>query len=509
MHQSINKLVIAGGGTAGWMAAALFKKMLPQHLHIELVESEDIGIIGVGEATIPPIQTFNSVLGIDEREFLRATQATLKLAIRFENWTTPGESYFHTFGAPGTNIGFSSFHHYWLRARAQGLTTSLWDFDLNYLCCKAQVFGKIDSPDPIYQMPYAYHFDSALYGRFLRARCEQSGVKRTEGKIARVEQDADSGNVIALLLESGERIAGDFFIDCTGMRGLLIQGALNTGYEDWNHWLPCDRALAVPSERFEKTLPYTRAIAHPAGWQWRIPLQHRNGNGLVYSSSHLSDQQAADTLMANLESPALGDPKPIKFRTGRSKLQWHKNVVAVGLSSGFLEPLESTSIHLIQSALVRLLKLFPQQGISDAARDQYNREAQIEYETVRDFIILHYFLNARSDSDFWQDLQRMAIPDRLSQKLALFKTTGAIVNDPLDIFLDSSWLQVMLGQGQMPQDFHPVARQPSDAQLQEMLQRIAATKQQPVKAFPSHDQFLREYLGSIAQAHKAAGAIGA
>lgn len=495
MQQRIKKLVIAGGGTAGWMAAALFKKMLPS-LDIVLVESEEIGIVGVGEATIPPIQTFNSVLGLDEREFLRETQATLKLAIQFENWKLPGERYFHTFGAPGTSIGFSGFHHYWLRARRQGMETSLWDYDLNYLCCQAQVFGKIDSKDPMYQMPYAYHFDSALYGRYLRGICERAGVTRREGKIAQVEQDPDSGNVLALHLQSGARIEGDFFIDCTGMHALLIQGALNTGYEDWKHWLPCDRALAVPSARFEKTLPYTRAIARSAGWQWRIPLQHRNGNGLVYSASHLSDQAAMDTLMANLDSEALGDPKLIQFRTGRSKLQWNKNVVAVGLSSGFLEPLESTSIHLIQSALVRLLKLFPNNNIQADARDQYNREAQLEYETVRDFIILHYHLNQRSDTDFWQDLQRMSVPERLAQKLALFKATGTIFNDPQDIFLDSSWLQVMLGQGVMPEDYHPAANLPSDAQLHDMLQRIGDAKRQPLQTFMGHDLFLRHYLGA-------------
>lgn len=495
MNTIIRKVVIAGGGTAGWMTAALLKKVLQHRVEVELVESEEIGIIGVGEATIPPIQTFNKFLGLDEPEFLRETKATVKLAIRFENWRKEGEQYYHTFGAPGASLGFSSFQHYWLRARKQGLTSSIWDYDLNYLCCEALAFSKFDTPDPMYQVPYAYHFDSALYGRYLRKLSEQAGVKRVEGKIKQVKLNSDSGYVQSLLMESGQELQGDLFIDCTGMRGLLIQDALQVGYEDWNHWLPCDRALAVPSERFEKTLPYTRAIARTAGWQWRIPLTHRNGNGLVYSSSYLSDDEAASTLLGNLESKAMADPKPIKFRTGRTKQQWCKNVIAVGLSSGFLEPLESTSIHLIQSAIVRLLKLFPNAAVTQAQVDEYNKESKLEYETVRDFIILHYYLNEKSDSPFWRELQAMAIPERLAGKIALFKATGNIFNDHLDIFLDSSWLQVMLGQGITPVDYHPSADVPSDEQLRTTLHRIAEAKRKPLTSLLNHDDFLRQYCG--------------
>lgn len=495
MNNIIKKIVIAGGGTAGWMTAALLKKVLQQRVEIQLVESEEIGIIGVGEATIPPIQTFNSVLGLHEPEFLRETKATIKMAIRFDNWKQQGDSYYHTFGAPGTTIGFSAFQHYWLRAQKQGLNTPIWDYDLNYLCCEAGVFGKFDSKDPLYQVPYAYHFDSALYGRYLRKISEQAGVVRTEGKIREVRLNPESGFVEALLMENGSEIQGDLFIDCSGMRGLLTQGALQTGYEDWSHWLPCDRALAVPSERFEKTLPYTRSIAHKAGWQWRIPLTHRNGNGLVYSSHHLSDDEATTILLSNLDSTALAEPKPIKFKTGRTLQQWNKNVVAVGLSSGFLEPLESTSIHLIQSAIVRLLKHFPNAGISQTQVDEYNRDSKHEYETVRDFIILHYHLNERDDSEFWRYLRNMPIPERLAHKIALFKETGAIMNDPGDIFLDSSWLQVMMGQGIMPRDYHPTADIPGAEQLQSMLARIASAKRQPLTQLPSHDEFLYQYAG--------------
>lgn len=495
MNNIIKKIVIAGGGTAGWMTAALLKKVLQQRVEIQLVESEEIGIIGVGEATIPPIQTFNSVLGLNEPEFLRETKATIKMAIRFDNWKQQGDSYYHTFGAPGTTIGFSAFQHYWLRAQKQGLNTPIWDYDLNYLCCEAGVFGKFDSKDPLYQVPYAYHFDSALYGRYLRKISEQAGVVRTEGKIREVRLNADSGFVEALLMENGSEIQGDLFIDCSGMRGLLTQGALQTGYEDWSHWLPCDRALAVPSERFEKTLPYTRSIAHKAGWQWRIPLTHRNGNGLVYSSHHLSDDEATTILLSNLDSAALAEPKPIKFKTGRTLQQWNKNVIAVGLSSGFLEPLESTSIHLIQSAIVRLLKHFPNAGISQTQVDEYNRDSKHEYETVRDFIILHYHLNERDDSEFWRYLRNMPIPERLAHKIALFQETGAVMNDPGDIFLDSSWLQVMMGQGIMPRDYHPTADIPGAEQLQSMLARIASAKRQPLTQLPSHDEFLHQYAG--------------
>lgn len=495
MNNIIKKIVIAGGGTAGWMTAALLKKVLQQRVEIQLVESEEIGIIGVGEATIPPIQTFNSVLGLHEPEFLRETKATIKMAIRFDNWKQQGDSYYHTFGAPGTTIGFSAFQHYWLRAQKQGLNTPIWDYDLNYLCCEAGVFGKFDSKDPLYQVPYAYHFDSALYGRYLRKISEQAGVVRTEGKIREVRLNTDSGFVEALLMENGSEIQGDLFIDCSGMRGLLTQGALQTGYEDWSHWLPCDRALAVPSERFEKTLPYTRSIAHNAGWQWRIPLTHRNGNGLVYSSQYLNDDEASTILLSNLDSAALAEPKPIKFKTGRTLQQWNKNVIAVGLSSGFLEPLESTSIHLIQSAIVRLLKHFPNVGISQTQVDEYNRDSKHEYETVRDFIILHYHLNERDDSEFWRYLRNMQIPERLAHKIALFKETGAIMNDPGDIFLDSSWLQVMMGQGIMPRDYHPTADIPGAEQLQSMLARIASAKRQPLTQLPSHDEFLHQYAG--------------
>jgi tryptophan halogenase len=495
MNTPIRKVVVVGGGTSGWMSAALLKRVLGERLDVELVESDTIGIVGVGEATIPPIQAYNAVLGLDEPEFLRETKATIKLAIRFENWRLPGEHYYHTFGLPPQINGFCEVHHYWLRARTLGMEVDLWDYDLNYLCCERGAFAKLQVQDPFWEMPYAYHFDSALYGQFLRRLSERNGVRRTEGLIQDVRLDAQTGFVTSLLLDGGREVSGDFFIDCSGMRGLLIQQFLASGFEDWSHWLPCDRALAVPSERFEHTLPYTRAIAHSAGWQWRIPLQHRNGNGLVYSSRHFSDDEAASLLMANLQSPALSEPRTIAFRTGRALRQWNRNVCAVGLASGFLEPLESTSIYLIQSAIVRLLKLFPHHGVTETLIDEYNAQSKAEYETIRDFIILHYHANERGDSRFWRDLRQMPIPERLRNKIALFQATGRLFQDPLDVFKDASWLQVLVGQGIVPQDYHPLADVPSEARLRQMLEEIASAKRQPLEGLPSHDAFLAMYCG--------------
>lgn len=496
MPKPIRNVVIAGGGTAGWMTAALLKKVLQDQVNIQLVESEDIGIVGVGEATIPPIQTFNQVMGLDEKAFLRETHGTIKLAIKFENWRVPGESYFHTFGAPGANMGFCAFQHFWLHAKQNGLSQSLWDFDLNYLACEQGKFNKVNTQNPIYEMQYAYHFDSALYGQFLRKLAEQSGVVRTEGMIDHVKINPQSGYVEALQLKSGQQLEGDLFIDCTGIRGLLIQKALGVEYENWSHWLPANTAIAVPSQRFERTLPYTRSIAHCMGWQWRIPLTHRNGNGIVYSSDYMDDNEALDTLMGNLDTQPLADPKTIRFTTGRTKQQWHKNVVSIGLSSGFLEPLESTSIHLIQSAIVRLLKMFPNDGIQDSMVDLYNADSKQEFETIRDFIILHYHVNERDDSDFWRDMRTMDIPDRLKEKIAVFSDAAAIFNENNDIFRDASWLQVMYGQGVTPKDYHLAAKVLDNARLMDTMAKILHAKQQPLTQMMGHDEFLKRYTGA-------------
>jgi len=494
MNKLVKKVVVLGGGTAGWMSAALIKKLLGASISVELVESDTISTVGVGEATIPPIQLFNSVLGINEAEFLRETKATIKLGIKFEHWKTVGESYFHSFGAPGKSTPFCQFHHYLKRAQTLGLKDRLWDYDLNYLCATRGKFAKIKTQDPIIETPYAYHFDATLYGEYLRKFSENLGVVRTEGLVEQVKQCQQSGHVESLVLKSGAEITGDLFIDCSGFKGLLIQQTLNTGYEDWSHWLRCDRAVAVPSQRLACTLPFTRSIAHAGGWQWRIPLQHRNGNGLVYSSNHYSDEQATDLIMSNLESKALADPKVIQFKTGRRRKQWHKNVIAVGLSSGFLEPLESTSIHLIQSAVVRLVHMFPHQGINDSEVAEYNCQSKVEYEQVRDFIILHYHVNQRNDSQFWRDMREMEIPQTLQHKIELFRKSGKLFRQQNDLFNEGSWLQVMLGQGIEPQDYHPMANNMPAEKLLAMLRKIKEIKHEPLSKLPSHDDFLKLFI---------------
>ena len=494
-NTAVKDVVIVGGGTAGWISAAVVKRLLGSRVNVTLVESEEIGTVGVGEATIPPIILLNKMLGLDEKEFLRETKATMKLAIRFENWKEQGDSYYHTFGAPGKSFAFCHFHHYFKRAQKLGLKDSIWEYDLNYLACVAGKFAHIKSPDPIIEMPYAYHFDASLYARFLRKKCEEMGVVRQEGIIERVEQHTENGYIKAVTLKDGTSISGDLFIDCSGFKGLLTQQTLNTGYEDWSHWLPCDRAVAMPSERHENTSPFTRSIAHSAGWQWRIPLQHRNGNGLVYSSNYYSDDQALDILSNNIDTKPLSDPNFIRFKTGRRRKQWNKNVIAVGLASGFLEPLESTSIHLIQSAVVRLIHLFPHNGIRQEQIDEYNQQSKLEYEQIRDFIILHYHVNERNDSQFWRDVRNMEVPKSLTHKIELFKASGNIFREQNDLFLESSWLQVMMGQGIDANDYHPLANATSDEKLLELMRNIKNIKNEPVGKIATHDMFIKQFCG--------------
>ncbi|MED5332590.1 MAG: tryptophan halogenase family protein [Pseudomonadota bacterium] len=499
-NKPIKRVVIAGGGTAGWLAASLMKKVLGKAVDITLVESEAIGTVGVGEATIPPIRLVNQVLGIDEAQFLHDTKATIKLAIRFENWKTKGESYYHTFGAPGKSMAFCHFHHYWVKARQQGLKDDLWDFDLNYHAAEAGRFAQINAKDPVVELPFAYHFDASLYAQYLRKLSENMGVVRKEGKISRVQRFTDSGFIQALHLERGDVVEGDLFVDCTGFKGLLIEEALGAGYDDWSHLLPCDSAIAVPSERHEKTAPYTRSIAHDAGWQWRIPLQHRNGNGHVYSSRYISDDQACDTLLSNLDTKPLGDPKLIKFTTGRRRKQWYKNVVAVGLSSGFLEPLESTSIHLIQSAIVRLIQLFPHNGFAPSLETEYNKQSELEFEQIRDFLVLHYTVNERTDSAFFNDMRNITLPDSLAHKIALFKESGNLLREQNDLFLESSWLQVLYGQGITPKDYHGLVDSVPEVQLNQMLKRLLEIKKEPIAKLPTHDEYINGMVAKYKRA---------
>ncbi|HBN89087.1 tryptophan halogenase family protein [Rheinheimera aquimaris] len=487
------KVLIAGGGTAGWMTAALLSRLLGPAVKIRLIESDAIGTVGVGEATIPAIQHFNAVLGIPEAEFLNATQGTIKLGIQFEHWGKQGDSYMHAFGPVGRQLGVTSFHHYWLAAQARGDTSGFWDYSLNYQAAKTGKYAPLPQvPNtPLQGLVHAYHFDASLYAALLRRYSEQLGVQRTEGTIASVNKTT-SGDIASVTLQDGSSYKADLFIDCSGLRALLIGQELSVGYEDWRHWLPCDTALAVPSEVILPIMPYTRSIAHTGGWQWRIPLQHRTGNGLVYSSQFLTDDAAHNTLLDNLDAPALAEPRKINFVTGRRKQQWVRNCIAIGLSSGFLEPLESTSIHLIQSAVLRLVQCFPGADNIDTVRQEYNRQSQTEYEAIRDFIILHYHLNQRDDNGLWQYCRQMVLPDSLKQRIELFKQSALVFRQQDELFTEVAWQQVMLGQGLIPTAYHPMADNLTDKQLSSFLIDLKHIITHTTQQLPPHQAFLQQ-----------------
>ena len=489
----IKTVVIVGGGTAGWMAAAVLAKAMGPQLAIRLIESDEIGVVGVGEATIPQIRLINQFLGLDEDEVLRQSQGTFKLGIQFNDWRRIGDSYLHAFGDIGLPLGMLAFHPYWLRARQTTATSAdLWAYSLNAQTAMANRCARLGpaADSPLSGIKHAFHFDAMLYSQMLRRHCEGQSLHRSEGRIVDVRLRADDGFIESVVLASGETISGDLFIDCSGFRGLLIEGALKVGYEDWSHWLPCDRALAVPSARTAPMRPYTQASARAAGWQWRIPLQHRTGNGHVYCSRYLSDDEASAILLANLEGEALAEPRPLRFTTGRRRQFWQRNCVALGLASGFMEPLESTSIHLVQSGISRLLNLFPDRHCDAALSAEYNRQTTFEYERIRDFIILHYHASERSDTPFWRDCAAMSIPESLQRKIDLFSSSGAIVRDGEELFTEVAWLQVMLGQGICPRRYHPLADAISAAQLKEFLANIRALIDARVASLPSHADFV-------------------
>ena len=498
-ENEVKNVVVVGGGTAGWMTASLLAKVLGKSVDISLVESDQIGIVGVGEATIPPIINFNKAIGVDEKEFIKATNATIKLGIEFNHWNKQGDSYMHAFGNIGKKFPFCDFNHFWQKFESKKETNSplnsnsFWDYSLNYQAAKQGKFAPL-AVIPNTNLPgiaYAYHFDAALYAKFLRNHAEGLGVKRIEGKIVDVGQNMNSGFIETLNLENGKAINGDLFIDCTGLAALLIEKTLNTGYEDWSHWLPCNRAVAVPCESTANIEPYTRSTAHRAGWQWRIPLQHRIGNGLVYSDKHMTDDQAKELLLSQLDGKPLAEPKIVSYKTGRRRKQWNKNVVSIGLASGFFEPLESTNIHLIQTAAIRLVKYFPHLGINNEEVDSFNEESRIESETIRDFIILHYKLNSRGDSEFWRACQRMEVPESLSKKIDLFNKTGKVYCKPDDLFTEIAWQQVMLGQGNLPKDHHPIVNTLSDEQINELMSNLKTIINRAVEKLPTHEEFLK------------------
>jgi tryptophan 7-halogenase len=473
------------------MAASAFARFLGSSYSIRLIESDEIGTVGVGEATIPAIQLFNQSLGIDENEFIRATQGSFKLGIEFADWLEPGHRYIHAFGAVGRGLGLLPFHQYWLRHHQQGGTSSLWDYAPSALAAAENRFARpAEKPGSLPSgVAYAYHFDAGLYAQFLRKYSEARGVARTEGQVADVDLNAETGFIDSVSLISGEIISGDLFIDCSGFRGLLIEQALNSGYDDWSNYLPCDRALAVPCASVDPLTPYTRSTAREAGWQWRIPLQHRTGNGYVYCSQFVSDADATDTLMSNLDGEALAEPRQLRFVTGKRREIWKKNCVALGLASGFLEPLESTSIHLIQTGIAKLLDFFPTTGCEQADIDAFNGQMDFEFHSVRDFIILHYKANNR-DGAFWKQCREMDIPDGLAAKIDLFTANGRIVRFNEELFTELGWLQVMWGQGLRPTGYHPLADQLTSEQLAEFMAVSHKHAAHVAAQMPAHQDYI-------------------
>jgi tryptophan halogenase len=494
----IRSVLIVGGGTAGWMAAAALAHVSKGHLDITLIESAEIGTVGVGEATIPPILRFIMMLGLDERTFMRETQSTFKLGIQFENWTRYEHTYFHPFGSYGTNMESVDFHQFWLKLRALGDATPLTEYSLPHVAAKLGRFAHpVQNPQIVLStLAYAYHFDASLFAAFLRKFAEARGVKRAEGKVVDVGLRSADGFIDEVTLEDGRKFGADFFIDCSGFRGLLIEQALKTGYEDWSHWLPCDRAAAVPSERIGDPIPYTRAIARPAGWQWRIPLQHRTGNGYVYCSRHCSDDEAASTLLANLEGRALAEPKFLKFTTGRRKKIWNKNCFALGLAGGFMEPLESTSIHLIQSGIVKLLAAFPDGAFAPVDVEEVNRVYITEWEQIRDFLILHYHVNGRGDEALWTECRHVQIPDSLRQRIEAFQSRGRVVRREYDLFNEPNWLSILVGQDIRPQRYDPLVDFVELEQVKRALSQMRGSIRKTAESLPTHQDYLSQYCAS-------------
>ena len=500
-QRPVRRVVIAGGGTAGWMTAAALSKTMGRLLDIRLIESDEIGTVGVGEATIPSLQTFHRLIGVDERSFMAATQATFKLGIRFEGWRQVGADYFHGFGLTGKDHWTAGFQHFWLKGRQRQLAADYGTYSLEAQAARLGRFAHL--PDDA--LHYAYHLDATRYAGFLRQLSEGWGVQRIEGRITQVQRDRAGGDIQSLRLDSGAEIEGDLFIDCTGFHALLIGQTLGVGYEDWSHWLFNDSALAVQTQAVGDALPYTRSMAHASGWQWRIPLQHRVGNGLVYSSKFMDEEQARHTLLSHLQGQTLTPPRAIRFRPGQREQAWRANCVAIGLAGGFLEPLESTSIYLIQRAIIRLLQMFPAGGIAPTDIAEFNRQMRADFEHVRDFIILHYKVTERRDSPYWQACAALSVPPALQHRIALFEQTGRIFRVDGELFSENSWAQVMLGQGLVPSHHHPVAELMGDAELGQFLAGLQASAKQTAAKLPPHHDYLRRYCGNGGSASRGQG----
>ena len=489
------EIVIAGGGTAGWVAAATFARFLGNRASITLVESDEIGTVGVGEATIPQIHNLIVGLGLDQADFVRQTNATFKLGIEFANWSGDGESYIHSFGYTGRGVGLIPFRQLWLRGRGLGVAGEFGDYSFNIAAARLGRMATGTATNTIPELAYAYHFDASLFARMLRQYAEERGVRRVEGMIVDVERDTETGDILTLALNGERRIAGTFFVDCTGFRSLLLGKSLGIPYVDWSNWLPCDSALAVGCESSEAFRPYTQAMARGAGWQWRIPLQHRTGNGHVYCSAFMSDDEAASVLLTNLDGEPLADPRPIRFTSGRRAQFWSHNCLALGLAAGFMEPLESTSIHLVQSAVARLLNLLPGDVARlSSARDTFNRLSDSEWARVRDFIVLHYFGNRR-EGPFWDHCRAMELPATLAEKIELFRDAGLVVREEDELFLDDSWGQVMIGHGILPHGWSPLADNVPGEDIGPFLDSLAQSYRVRAASLPTHRQFVASIVG--------------
>ncbi len=489
----IKRILIAGGGSSGWMTAALLARLFQGLYEIVLVESEDIGTIGVGEATIPAIKKYNELLGLDENEFMARTQGSFKLGIQFADWWKQGHSYLHGFGVIGQDWEWLRMHHYWLKAHSVGRADDFAAYSINTAAALENKFVRAQTQmgdSPLSQIAHAFHFDASLFARFLSAYAQERGVRRREGKIVDVKLRAEDGFIDSVTLDDGEVIGADLFVDCSGFRGLFINQALGVGFEDWSHWLPCDRAVAVPCERSANFTPYTRSTAHGAGWQWRIPLQHRTGNGHVYSSKFIDDAEAERVLLANLEGAPRADPFRVEFKAGKRKQLWHKNCVAIGLAGGFLEPLESTSLHLVQAGIIRMVRLLPDAGFDAATIAEFNRQTDFEYERIRDFIILHYKATERNDTPFWDYCRTMDVPETLQRKLDLWMANGRVFREDEELFAEESWIQVLLGQGMIPRGYDPLVDIKSDAQIAQYLGNIAAVIGKCVAVMPAHADYV-------------------
>lgn len=492
---NLKHIAVIGGGSAGWMTAAAFAHAVQGDCRITLVESEMIGTIGVGEATIPPIKLFNQRLGIDEYEFMRHTQGTYKLGIQFVDWAEIGHRYFHPFGPFGAEFDIVPLQNYWFRARAEGEDSSLDDHSMAWAAASRCKFDRPMREPRMVQSTYdyAYQFDAGLYAKYLRGYAEERGVERIEGKIVDVTLEPESGNIDCVTLDDGTTVDAEFYIDCTGFRGLLIEGALETGYEDWTHWLPCDRAVAVQCTHGGEFTPYTRSTAREAGWQWRIPLQHRIGNGYVFCSRFISEDDASQILIDNLDGEPITDPRVLRFTTGRRKKFWNRNCVAIGLSGGFMEPLESTSIHLIQTGITRLLALFPDRNLDPLAIEEYNRLTQLEYETVRDFLILHYHATERDDSELWRYCASMSVPDSLQYKIDHFRAYGRIVSPGIELFQNPSWLAVFVGQNVRPERYDPLVEQRTNVDASARLESLRRVMREAAEVMPDHREYLDKH----------------